>query len=84
MQYGTVVAANQTRSLVAFRIKLGGRHMYTVAELVDGWTPEVGERVGGEFNCIGGTELVCADGTKASVRISHCGCGIDLVEEMLR
>ena len=58
--------------------------MYSVAQLLDGWAPEIGQRVSGDLSTPGRSDLVCADGTNARVHVHRCGCNIEVVREMLR
>jgi hypothetical protein len=56
--------------------------MYTVAQLLDGWAPEIGQRVSGDLSTPGRSDLVCTNGTNTRVHVHRCGCNIEVVREM--
>jgi hypothetical protein len=82
MPSGTVVAVNRSRSLVAFRLRR--RHQYAIVHFLDGWVPNIGEKVDGDFTSLGDRDIVYADRIKVSVRVDLACCTIDVVNEMLK
>ena len=59
MKQGTVAAISRARAMIA--IRLDG-NAYTVVELLDDWSPQVGEKLSGDLESLGGTDLRLADG----------------------